>query len=56
MLLSRTHFVIMTTRNPGLKATAISFYKKLGFVEVAATEEDVDGTKVRLTVLERGLP
>jgi len=34
---------------------AISFYKKQGFVEIAKTTEDVEGTKVNLMVLERCL-
>lgn len=36
--------------------TAIAFYKKLGFVETKETTEDVEGTEVRLMVLQRNLP
>lgn len=36
--------------------TAIAFYRKLGFVETEETTEDVEGTEVRLMVLQRNLP
>jgi GNAT superfamily N-acetyltransferase len=36
--------------------TAISFYKKMGFFETREEVERVEGTDVRLTVLEANLP
>ena len=36
--------------------TAIAFYKKQGFVETAEMEEDVEGTGVKLMILERNFP
>jgi GNAT superfamily N-acetyltransferase len=46
----------MLVKTEASNQTAIAFYKKVGFVETAETVEDVEGTKVRLKVLERKIP
>jgi ribosomal protein S18 acetylase RimI-like enzyme len=49
-------YVRMMVKTEVINDRAIAFYKKLGFVETARTTEDVEGTEVRLLVLERNLP
>ena len=46
----------VTVKTEVFNGKAIAFYKRLGFVETTEIEEDVEGTKVRLVVLERSLP
>jgi len=46
----------VVVRTEVLNKTAIAFYRKLGFVKAKETVEDVEGTKVRLVVLQRSLP
>jgi ribosomal protein S18 acetylase RimI-like enzyme len=52
----REGYLRMTVRTEVVNDRAIQFYKKLGFFEIAKTTEEVEGTRVRLTVLERKLP
>ena len=49
-------YVKMVVKTEVINDRAIAFYKKLDFFETARVTEDVEGTEVRLLVLERGLP
>lgn len=49
-------YLKMVVKTEVINDRAVAFYKKLGFFETARTTEDVEGTEVRLLVLERGLP
>lgn len=49
-------YVRMVVKTEVINDRAIAFYKKLGFIETARVAEDVEGTEVRLLVLERSLP
>lgn len=49
-------YLKMAVKTEVVNDRAIAFYKKLGFFETARTTEDVEGTEVRLVVLEKNLP
>ena len=46
----------MVVRTEVINDRAISFYEKLGFFETAKITEKVEGTEVKLMILERNLP
>jgi ribosomal protein S18 acetylase RimI-like enzyme len=48
-------YLKMMVKTEVINDRAVAFYKKLGFVEAKETEEDVEGTVIRLMVLERTL-
>ncbi|MGD0477650.1 MAG: GNAT family N-acetyltransferase [Nitrososphaerales archaeon] len=49
-------YLKMVVKTEVINDRAVAFYKKLGFFEAAKITEDVEGTEVRLMILERSLP